>query len=375
MVIVDTTLSTASGGTSPQLDTLGDERGFPRAPAESDIDYRTRLRFLEEQVTPSAISDAVIGILDQYESAKFIADLATRSGLRVVREPFRAIAQGEQVGLEGTNAAFCDDITFCDDVLAPILRANQDVCAWFDITIPTPRDPNEARLFFEDGFFDDPLLGYPDLTQSEAITVPIATLAAELDRKRAACVLFRIIEGGDVELRRVPETGTTGVVGGWVTQAASAVLADLITSLQLFRGDDLYINTATGRGPGVGADAADFQVDYSALVEAPSSVSYVSLRMRVRRFDNAVGTSPDLGVLVQPPTAGAPVMVSVGTVDHDDWREVEVLLEENPVTTAPWTVADLTGVFRIGVANISAIGPTEELRVADLSLAFEASYG
>jgi len=378
MAIEASSLSVATGGTSPQLDILGDARGFPRASAESDTDYRTRLRFLDDAVSPQAITRAVTGILEQYPATSFIANLITRSGLRTVREPFRSLEQVEQENLNGLDAAFADDITFLDDTpgSGPILRSLADQCAFFDVLLPTPRDPNEARHFLDDGFFDDPTLGYRDLPPGEAILAPIAALAAELDRIRSACVRFRVIQGEDGILRRAPVDDSTGVIGSWQTQAGSTTLADMITSLQAFRGDEFYLQRSVGRGSSTFISFEDFLLDWPALVELPVSVTNVSIRARVRRADISETTEPILSIVVQPPSSGLGTTIIPGqTVDHDDWRDFVVVLEQNPITAAAWTVADVTGLFRIGLANTAAAGNTQELRVAGLSLAIEANYG
>lgn len=373
----------ASGGKTPFLDQHGKERRVHRAPGETDAQYQNRIRFLEDQVSPKALSDTVVEVLDEFPATKFIVDLIDRDGLRAVREPFLDTAQIAQRGLIGTVTAFADDPgLFADDVSGHILRDIEDVCSWFDVLLPTPVDPNEARQFYDDGsaasgaFLDDPLLGYFDLPTGDAILTPIAALADELDRRRSACVRFRIIQGGDISVLRHPKLTTLSVAGDWVDQDGSATDANLVAALEDHDADFRYVVSSTGTGPGSPIAAGDLHFTLATLTQAPISIDRVILRARVRQRDVAAGTDPDFQFIIKPTTAGAPERVGVtATIISETYQEQLLILEENPIAAAAWTLADIAGAFAVGVANVAAVGATEELRVSELALEFVISYG
>lgn len=374
---IDLGVDPATGGKAPFLDQHGKERQVFRAAGETDEQYANRIRFLVDQVSPKAIAETVPEVLDAFITTKPFADLISKFGLRAVREPFEDGAQLGQPGLQGSPAAFFDD-AFLDDTHGHLLRDLEDACAWFDVLLPTPIDPDEPRLFFDDGFFDDPVFGYADLDAAEAITAPIAALVDELDRRRAACVRFRIILGEPVTLARQPPFGTLTQAGDWVDQAGNATDLDLTNALAQFDGDDGFVVSATGQGAGSALDPDDLLFTLAAIPTA-LSISHVNLRARAKKNDVGAGTDPDLAFVVKPTTAGAAERVLVAgyplTVSNTDYREFLVILEENPITAAAWVLADIAGTFGVGVANAAAAGPTEELRVSELVLEIVVGYG
>jgi len=71
----------AVGGKTPFLDQHGKERREFRAPIETDTLYRQRIRFIEDQVSPRAIVQTLIEVLDAYPSTKPIVDLIVIHGI------------------------------------------------------------------------------------------------------------------------------------------------------------------------------------------------------------------------------------------------------------------------------------------------------
>jgi hypothetical protein len=63
-----TQVTEATGGTSPFLDLVGADRGLTRIPAESDGDYRARVRRLVDTVSPNALKDAANAFLANYNA-------------------------------------------------------------------------------------------------------------------------------------------------------------------------------------------------------------------------------------------------------------------------------------------------------------------
>ena len=374
---IDASPLPATGGKTPFLDQHGKERQVFRAPSETDDQYANRIRFLVDQVSPKAIAETVPEVLDAFLSTKPFAELIVRYGMRAVREPFDDGAQLAQTGLQGARAAYYDD-AFFDDTNGHIIFDIFDACAFFDVLLPTPVDPDEPRLFFNDGFFDDAEFGFPDLTPAEAIAAPIAALADELDRRRPACVRFRIIVGEDAQLIRHPPFGSLIQAGDFVDQDGSAADLGLANALDAFDGDDGHVVSTTGTGAGAALTAGDLLFTLEAI-PTPLTINHVAIRVRVRKEDVGAGTDPALAFLIRPSSAGAPVRVLTSgfpiTVDHADYRERFAILEENPVTAAPWVLADVAGTFGVGVANAAAVGATEELRVSELALEIVVGYG
>ena len=365
----------AVGGTSPFLDQHGKERKTSRADNESDTDYRHRLLFLVDQVSPRALADATLQILDSFPVTKDTATLIARYGFRPVIEPFRDSAQPAQRGLMGSDIFFAD-VDFADDPHGPLLRDTSDALAWFDVVLPFFTDPDEARFFADDGFADDPDFGFLDLGPSTALTTPIAVLADELDRRRAAGVGFRIIQGVPLTLARHPALDDLVQAGDWVDQNGSNDNDELANALADHDGDFRYAVSATGQGPGVPATAGDLVFDLEDIPD-PAFVSHVVLRAWVKQRDIAAGTDPDFGFVIRPATSVLPIRVTTNdyprTIDHETWREYVAILEQNPATSAPWTMADVSGAFGVGVANM-ATGATEELWVSELVLEIVANY-
>lgn len=366
----------ATEGTNPFLDLHGEARRQHRSPGEGDESYRNRIRFIEDQVTPRAlVEEVIVPVLDSNLVSKPIADLIANHGLVALTEPFRDSGQDTLNGFGGFDAAFCDD-AFCDDDFS-LLREIVDGCAWFDLFLPTFVDPNEARRFYDDddptfgSYYDDPDFGYPDLPVGPAIEEAIAALVDELDRRRAACVRFRIVFGEDVTLARHPPT--LFQAGAWTVEGSDAP-ADEIEAVEKFSGEGAYVANATGTGAGTALTAGDLLYDFAA-VPAPVSIRAVRCRARVRRSDVGAGVDPLFSFMVQPTGGGVARIVPGEAITHDDWREKTVILEENPDTAAPWTLADIAGIFRFGVANTAAVGATEELRVSNLVLEFLVNYG
>lgn len=384
----------ASGGVTPFLDQHGKERRVHRSAGETDQQYRNRIRFLEDQVSPKAIAQTVVEVLDGFAATKSIAYYISRFGLAAAIEPFKDGSQPTQRGLKGSQTAFADDFgpvpvaaptpyaggTFADDT-ATELRDVEDGCAWFDVRIPTPVDPNEARQFYDDvdpargAFVDDPLYGFFDQPTPEAVASPIAALADELDRRRAHCVRFRIIVGDDVALLRHPELTTLAQVGGWTDEAGGTTDADMVEALGGFDADYSYATTSTGAGPGAALAAGDLAFNLPT-VPVPNSVTRVLVRAQVRAEAAGAGVDPELQFLLRPSTAGAAQRVGGSyVVDHEDYRELGAIFDQNPITAAAWTLADVGSTFGVGVANVAAVGPTEELRVSELILELVLNYG
>ena len=388
----------ATGGKTPFLDQHGKERRVFRAAGETDAQYQNRIVFLEDQVSPKAIAETVLQVLDEFPASQFIADLIFRHGLRTVREPFQDTAQPAQLNLIGAEVAFLDDVQpipvassipdpggiFADDLNGHHVRDREDACAWFDVLLPTIPNPADDQLFFDDGlpgpagsrgFYDDPEFGYPDLPASDTALAPVVALADELARRRGGCVQFRILVGEEISSLRHPPLGTLTQAGTYTDPDGNAADVDLTDAVRQFDGDDDFALTTTGEAPGSPLDAGDLLYTLAAI-PAPVSISHVMLRARVKQRDISINTDPILQFVLKPTTAGAPERVGPAfAIANETYQQFEILLEENPITAAPWTLADIAGTVDLGVANVAVAGPTEELRVSELTLEIVANFG
>jgi hypothetical protein len=166
------------------------------------------------------------------------------------------------------------------------------------------------------------------------------------------------------------------VAGDWVDQDGSATDEDLVAALEDFDADFRYAMSALGTGPGSPIDPGDLYFTLPTPIQAPISIDRVILRARVRARDVAAGTDPDFQFIIEPTTAASPERVGTAvTITSETYVEQLLILEENPITAAAWTLADIAGTFAVGVANVAAVGATEELRVSELALEFVVSYG
>lgn len=351
MTITAVTTTTAVGGASPQLDELGNERGFPRSSGEDSQEYRLRLTNLPDAVSPKAITETLVAILDKYDDSRFIASLITQSGLSPIREPFRDPTHYNLEGLHGTDVAFFDDVTYFDDTHGHQLRSLEDACAFWDILLPT--------ITISPGSTDD----------------PIREIVAELDRKRAFCVRFRIIVGEEIPLARTPNNQSpSGQVGDWSTNAGSTVFADIASSLEKFDADTTYATNQTGRGGGAVPAAGDLRVDFTAPFTPPVSISHVVLRASVARADAGASNGSLAFNFTDALGNGATILPGI-PVGSDLFEQRFVILEENPALAAPWTVAHINGTIGVGLANVAAAGPTNEIRASQLVVEIFANYG
>lgn len=365
----------ASGGKTPFLDLHGKERGVHRVTGEADPLYRLRLLLIEEMVSPVALASVIVDVLSAFPESQPIADLITEYGFRALVEPFKDSAQFSQPGLAGDDAAFFDDITYLDDPGAPKIKELADACAFFEVYLPTIASPAEVYLFADDGYLDDPLLGYPDIPYPFIVAAIYQALFDELNRRRAGGVKFRIWVGEDLRLVRQPPTGTLVDAGDWVDQDGSAGDANLTSALASHDGDTSFAVSTVGTGSGTPTVAGDLLFDYPAVPTFISGTG-VTLRAWVRKEDVGAGVDPSVSFLIKPTSSGSFVRVgSPQVVDTDRFFEVSLHLPENPVTALPWVNADLDGVFGVGLANTAAVGATEELRVSELTCELVLNYG
>jgi hypothetical protein len=325
---------------------------------------------LPDQVSPDALSQVILAAFDAIPAlTQYLADLVTISGYRPIREPFVDSGQPSSIAFAGGGLSFWDDL-FLDDVHGQQLRSIRDSLAWLDVQLPIIPDPFEIRLFWSDGFFDDPLMGFLDAPPSAQFLTFISTLASQLDNVRADGVGVRILYGVPIELDKHPpgtQHGGSVTPGNWVAGGTDGPV-DLIAAVQSAIGDRAYASTSTATGPGSTVISGDASFGFVAPPTAPSSVSYVRLVAWLKSVP-AGGTVPVFQFTWGGVRAGQPV-----SVQFDQWRRVEMILEQNPSTAVPWTPGAIAG-YSAGFANVATAGATDELRVGEFYVGIVAGYG
>jgi len=167
------------GGAADYLTVHGDERGALRQTGETESDYRARIRNVPDAVSPVAVAD-VVGATGQVDGVPTFR----------VLEPFRDLATPalkelhhlgsfDTVAFDATpapgNADFLDD-----DELE--LGDRRTIRAYFRVQGQDyARDVGMLAMFYEDGYYDDPIHGYADAW----IGFPPEVLAGILSMLRA----------------------------------------------------------------------------------------------------------------------------------------------------------------------------------------------
>ena len=368
-LIVIAGVDPAINGASPVLDALGAERLIPRNPSENDFDYASRIRFLEDQASPSAIADGVFWILDRYPATQWIADMIARNQLVTVYEPFVDTGQTSKRNLYRTPSAFADMVeggaspgtytgpwlpfmTLADDAAGHAMRSFEEFRAWGDVIIPTGTAAEQAAA--------------------------IAALMDVLDRIRVWGTGIRVIVGEPVTFVRHALPTTLDQAGDWVDQDGAVTDAALVMALEKFDAEASYVTTSLGAGVGDPIAAGDLIFELPAAKAPPTAtaVERIEVHARARRVVTGAGTDPVLRFIVGTTSAGVPERVGEEyVVDHDDWRWYVGIFEVNPNTAAALAPGDTDGAFWFGVANHEAVGATEDLEVSELYLVLVQDHG
>lgn len=163
------------GAMADHLSIHGGERGMPRQPGEETADYRQRIRNIPDAVSPIAVADVVQA-------------MAQRPGLPgfLTLEPFD---MGETTALKDLHrlgsfaSIYCDDDGdghgFLDDAFSgDRLVDRRTATAYMEIAAQDlVRDPDGGVMYLDDGFADDPVLGFSDVEDGLSPDVVAALLA------------------------------------------------------------------------------------------------------------------------------------------------------------------------------------------------------
>lgn len=195
------------GAAADFLSVHGAERGLQRQPNETESDYRQRIRNIPDAVSPIAIADTV-------------QTAALRPGLPafLTLEPFEDGATQALKDLHGLGSFtpyFLDD-SFLDDPGVPdVLYDRRIATAYFEIRAQDYlRDGNGEVLFLDDGFADDPVLGYPDMNQGvpPAVLASLLAILFDVEAKRAGGVNYDLVLHADEQLIAVGTTASAAFV-------------------------------------------------------------------------------------------------------------------------------------------------------------------
>jgi hypothetical protein len=174
----------------------GGERGIQRQPGESDVQaYRQRMRNIPDAVSPIAVADVVQAAAQQPGLPGFLT-----------LEPFddgASVALKTLHGLGSFAPYFLDDPGgpthrgFLDDPLGgEVMVDRRTAIAYMQIQAQGfIRDEGATVFFVDDGFLDDPVLGYPDIAGGVPAEVLARLLAiwADVNVKKSGGVNFDII--------------------------------------------------------------------------------------------------------------------------------------------------------------------------------------
>jgi hypothetical protein len=250
-----------SGATSDYLAANGNERSIFRQEGETTENYRARIRNIPDAVSPRAIVEAVqtavqtaslpsttvyepfdwspnleivsatfaspivvtTAVEHGYEDGDLVrvrdvtVNLAANGDWRVtVLSPTsfeldNSIGSGIGVGGRVTglfpgldvlnelySGIYAADDGFLDDPFS-LLVSRREACAYLLIqTDSAPREPDSSIPYFDSGFLDDSVYGFPDVPFHPVLLAGLLSIAEEMNRKRAACVQFDIELAGIV---------------------------------------------------------------------------------------------------------------------------------------------------------------------------------
>lgn len=188
------------GGAADFLSVHGNERGIQRQTGESESSYRQRIRNIPDAVSPIAVADVVQAAAQQPGLPGFLT-----------LEPFEDGADPALKTLHGLGSfsgMFLDDAGgptkrgYLDDPLdGDVLIDRRTATNYLQITAQGfITDPAGEVLFVDDGFLDDPVLGYPDIGGGVPPDVLAALLAManDVQVKKAGGVLFDIVLDQDL---------------------------------------------------------------------------------------------------------------------------------------------------------------------------------
>jgi hypothetical protein len=198
------------GGASDWLSVLGRERSVVRQVGEDTESYRARVRDIPDAVSPKAIGRAVQAAVSRVGLFPFLVLEPFDDGASAaVKDPLGLssfAAMCFDAGGGTTSSDYCDELPFVREMVS-----RREATAYFRVSpqaygIPIPED---AMLFCDDGFCDDPILGFiGDGTLDPRILSGFLAVQQDVDAKRAAGVAFDVYAVEDLSYSGVGDSAS-----------------------------------------------------------------------------------------------------------------------------------------------------------------------
>jgi hypothetical protein len=188
------------GGETDWLSVIGKERDQQRQAGEPTESYRARVKSIPDAVSPIAVADAVIGA-------------ASRLGIAaMILEPFNDGASSAlkiQYGLGTFSALFWSSTNTAGTAAAAAVSPGKDffddsgdgrqlvdrrtATAYFRVVLENALvDAAGDEMFWDNAFYDDPVLGYPDVGTPPSVNAQVNAIWEEANRKKAGGVSFDV---------------------------------------------------------------------------------------------------------------------------------------------------------------------------------------
>lgn len=157
------------GGAVDFLSVHAKERGLQRQPNEREDDFRQRVRNIPDAVSPIAVADVVQSVAQQRGLPPFLT-----------LEPFEDGADPALKDLHGLGAfgGLAIAVDFFDDFgIGAFVLDRRQTTAYFSVEAQDyVKDIDSAVLYWDAGYWDDDVMGYPDAE----LTFPVIAMASLL---------------------------------------------------------------------------------------------------------------------------------------------------------------------------------------------------
>jgi len=219
----DTLAVTAStlitGGAANWLAVHGSERGLLQQPGEQEEEFRARVRNIADLVSPLAISAIVRSIAQRTGLPPFLVGEPLEDGATAAK---KAAAGLYSFGsMYGTASPPGEGGDFFDDEVTP-LADRRTARAYFEVKAGDYVSDIEAQaMFFDDGYFDDELMGYFDawLTLPQSVLAGILSVHQHVSAAKAGGVNFDLYLRNPDAIQVSGVTATAGDSDAWVISA------------------------------------------------------------------------------------------------------------------------------------------------------------
>ncbi len=181
------------GGTSDWLSLHGAERGVIRQASETTDAYRARVRNIPDAVSPIAVAD---GVLSAASRAGLVAHILEPfdDGATALLKQQHGLGTFYPLFMSGTGGAGSPGADFLDDTGIHGQEVDRrSALAYFRIELDGSLfDKAGEVLYLDDGYADDYVLGYPDVSYPAKVQASAGAIWGEANSKKAAGVSFDV---------------------------------------------------------------------------------------------------------------------------------------------------------------------------------------